>query len=473
MRYLLATDSELTAPLVSEAAVAGETLTLVCQDRNLVRRLRRRGYQVLQGALDSPNTWRRARLASSEVEDLVIISVARRITAHAITQTVHGLDADVPVLVLEAKEPEVDDEDSKKISALLADMTNTERIPLTDIVRAPFQEQFANAFVRRRVQRYRDHFRDADKVLILLHDEPDPDAIASALALRALLGRNRQTAIIGTFQAPTRPENLRMIELLGIHVNEITVEDLPSFDRIAVVDTQPHIFQGKVDHVDLVIDHHPQRSGYTATFKDIRTTFGATSTLLIDHMHRCGVTVSERLATAAVYAIKTDTGSFQRGTNAADVAIFAQLYPLADQAVLRRVEGEGFTIETLRLIGEVAQNFELVGRFIYSHLGEVPRDDYVPRTADMLVNLAESHWSAVSGVLEDTLTISVRNLGYQRSAGELVQTVYGDIASAGGHRAAAKAIIPLDAAIERFGPVDAEDFAARVFTPLAEAAGEG
>lgn len=469
MRYLLFTDTSQAAVLVSEAAEPGESVAILCADRNLARRLRRRGHDVAQVTLSRPSTWKR-HLRIEDAELLVVVSLERQGEAVPLVRELGGLAPDLPIVLLDSRHQE--EGEAPEVDDALDELPNVERVRLTDIVRAPFQEQFANAFVRRRVRQYREHFKDADRVVILLHDEPDPDGIASALALRVLLRRNKQTTTIGCFKAPTRPENLRMLELLGIDVKEITEDDLSSFDRVAVVDTQPHIFGGKLPHADLVIDHHPPRTGYTATFKDIRTSFGATCTLLLDHLLRAGLTISERLATAAVYAIKTDTWTFRRGTLAADIAIFAHVFSRADQAVLRRIEGEGFTLERLRLIGEVAQNYEMVGRFIYSHLGAVPRDDFVPTTADLLLEPAETHWSAVSGVVDDTLTISVRNLGYQRSAGELVQQVYGEMGSAGGHRSAAKAIIPLERAVREFGDPEAPGFAKKVFKPLWEAAGE-
>jgi len=81
-------------------------------------------------------------------------------------------------------------------------------------------------------------------LLILLHNDPDPDAMASGLALRNLLRRTKATAIIGAIQGVTRPENLRMVNLLDLHVEPIRPEDLAGFDRIAMVDVQPHYFAG-------------------------------------------------------------------------------------------------------------------------------------------------------------------------------------------------------------------------------------
>ena len=100
---------------------------------------------------------------------------------------------------------------------------------------------------RARVQQYQRYFADADRVLILLHNDPDPDALASGLALRNLLRRTKTTAIIGAMQGVTRPENLRMANMLDIQVEQITPASFAGFDRIATVDVQPHYFGGLLD----------------------------------------------------------------------------------------------------------------------------------------------------------------------------------------------------------------------------------
>jgi nanoRNase/pAp phosphatase (c-di-AMP/oligoRNAs hydrolase) len=468
MRYVLVTDSDLTPTLVAEAALPGETLGIIVSDRNLARRLRRRGYTVQQGRLGRRATWRRLELESEGDPLVLVVALERPATALETVQAVNAAAHDVPIVVLDSSHDELEDESLRQ---QLDKVRNVERVRLSDIVRAPFKEKFESAIIRRQVREYREHFKDADRILILLHDEPDPDAIASALALRALLRRRKQTATIGTFKPPTRPENMRMIEILDVDLEHVREEDLAQYDGLAVVDTQPHIFEGKVPYADLVIDQHPRRDGYEAKFRDIRTSFGATTTMLLDYLVRAGVPISERIATAAVYAIHTDTKRFEGPTNNRDVELFAHVFPKASQPALRRIRGEAFTLEHLRLLGEVAKNYEVVGHFIYTHLGEVPRDDYVPTIADLLIEPAESHWSAVCGVLDDNLVISVRNLGIQKAAGDLLVQVYGDMGNAGGRRSAAKAILPLEKVVERFGHPEEPDFAKRVFRPLWEAAG--
>jgi hypothetical protein len=59
--------------------------------------------------------------------------------------------------------------------------------------------------------------------------------------------------------------------------------------------------------------------------------------------------------------------------------------------------------------------------------------------------------------VNESLVISVRNLGYSRNAGEFVRKCFGEIGSAGGHRAMAKAVVPVAAFRERFGNLQASE----------------
>ena len=94
-----------------------------------------------------------------------------------------------------------------------------------------------------------------------------------------------------------------MMNLLDIHVEILTLEQVEAFDRIAMVDVQPHYFGGAIDSVGLVIDHHPEQPGYTAIYKDIRVDYGSTSTILTEHLRAVDMNISERVATAMLYAI--------------------------------------------------------------------------------------------------------------------------------------------------------------------------
>ena len=335
-------------------------------------------------------------------------------------------------------------------------------LDLSDLVAGALTTELGRSLTRARVQQYQRYFADADRVLILLHNEPDPDALAAGLALRNVLRRTRTTAIIGALQGITRPENLRMADLLDIGVEIVTPDDFGAFARIATVDVQPHYFGGLLPKVDLVVDHHPEQPGYTAVFKDIRADYGSTCTILTEHLRAVDVSISERTATAMLYAIKSDTLFFARHTNRSDLDAFTFLYPLSDPALIRKMEGADLTIERLEHVSRALATSRLRSQVLSAFVGETTREDFIPHTADFLLQIEDVRWSIVSGIVSGQLIVSVRNLGYSRNAGEFVKTVFGDIGNAGGHRSMAKAVIPIDRFRGKFGDLSGVGIAGRI-----------
>jgi len=253
-----------------------------------------------------------------------------------------------------------------------------------------------------------------------------------------------------------------MMNLLDIHVEIVTANHLSDFDRIAMVDVQPHYFGGAIDRVDLVIDHHPEQSGYSAVFKDIRADYGSTSTILTEHLRAVDANISERTATAMLYAIKSDTLFFNRQANRVDIEAFSYLYPLADAALIRKMEGAEITPERLDYVLRARQHGRMSEQVFCAFLGNSPREDFIPYVADFYLQLEDVKWTIVSGIVNDSLVMSVRNLGYSRNAGEFVRKHFADIGSAGGHRAMAKAVVPLQAFKDKFGNLPADEFTEKI-----------
>jgi nanoRNase/pAp phosphatase (c-di-AMP/oligoRNAs hydrolase) len=340
--------------------------------------------------------------------------------------------------------------DVRKAEALRADFPDVNTLTVAELAGPPLVAQFGRSVTRQKVQQYQHYFRDADRVLILTHNDPDPDALASGLALRTILRRTRQTAIIGCLQGVSRPENLRMLKLLDLQYEVITPEQCATFDKIALVDVQPHYFPGLLPHADLVIDHHPEQTGYSAVYKDIRPEYGSTSTILTEHMRAVDIDISERVATAMLYAIKSDTLFFNRQANRADLDAFSYLYPLSDATMIRKMEGAEITGERLDYVIKAWQTGRMVEHVFCAFLGEPPREDFIPYVADFYLQLENVQWTIVCGVVNDTFVVSVRNLGYSRNAGDFVRRWFNDIGSAGGHRTMAKAVVPLEAFQRKF-----------------------
>jgi nanoRNase/pAp phosphatase (c-di-AMP/oligoRNAs hydrolase) len=121
-----------------------------------------------------------------------------------------------------------------------------------------------------------------------------------------------------------------MVAALGLEVRTVTPSELEEFDGLALVDVQPPVFgespPARVLSVDTVIDHHPERGGYDAVIRDIRTPYGATSTILTEYVRAAGIEMRPRLATALLYGIKSDTQLLGRETSRYDIRAFAYLH---------------------------------------------------------------------------------------------------------------------------------------------------
>ena len=152
--------------------------------------------------------------------------------------------------------------------------------------------------------------------------------------------------------------------------------------------------------------------------------------------------ISERTATAMLYAIKSDTLFFQRHANRADIEAFSYLYPLGDATMIRKMEGAEITAERLDYLIKAWQQGRMMEHVFCAFLGEPPREDFIPYVADFYLQLENVQWTVISGVVNDQFVVSVRNLGYSRNAGDFVRRWFNDIGSAGGHRTMAKAVVP-------------------------------
>ncbi len=454
MRCLAVCQTDLVIRMLSEILLPSFEVEFLVESKPLARRLSDAGMQVTGADLGRTDTYLKADLTPGTC---VIIEDNGRKSLRRILEAVRDAGGTlVYVLGVGLSDSQ------KREEALKSQFPELNYLTMSELFGGPLLTEFSRSLTRLKVQQYQRYFSDADRILILLHNEPDPDAIASGLALRNVLRRTKQTAVIAALQGVTRPENVRMVNLLDIHVETIRPEEIGNYERFAMVDVQPHYFNGIIDRVDLVIDHHPEQTGYSAVFKDIRPDYGSTSTILTEHLRAVDANISERTATAMLYAIKSDTLFFNRQANRVDLEAFSYLYPLSDAALIRKMEGAEITMERLEYVLKAKQNGQMVEQVFCAFLGMSPREDFIPYVADFYLQLENVKWTIVAGIVNDSLVMSVRNLGYSRNAGEFVRKYFAHIGSAGGHRAMAKAVVPLSAFREKYGNLQADEFTAKV-----------
>jgi nanoRNase/pAp phosphatase (c-di-AMP/oligoRNAs hydrolase) len=300
------------------------------------------------------------------------------------------------------------------------------------------------ALTRQKLKELRALVGDGDRIAIVLQDDPDPDAMSSAMALRTLLGRNRLTTPFFSFTPVTRPENRMMVHLLEIEIRKATPEDLAQFDKIAMVDVEPPYFGDRIPRADIVIDHHPGYASGIAPFEDVRTRYGATATIMTEYLVCDDQRISERLATALLYGIRSDTVMLSRRITDDDLQAFMHLYPLANFNLLRQIDQPEFPLSFARVLSRAMQRLEVRDGVIALHLGNVERDDLIVQMAELCLQFEGAQAVAVAGKLGKNLVVALRNLGIGRSnVGEVAKRLLGDLGSAGGHRNMAKAVIPL------------------------------
>src|SRR5712671_3673763 len=222
MRCLAVCQDELVIRMLDEILLPGFEIEFIVDSRALLRRLHDAGVAVTFGDPRRTDTYLKADLTPGTC--IIIEDNARRSLRKMLEAVRDAGGTLVYVLGLGAAAT------AKREDELRAEFPDVSYLSLSELFGGPLLTEFSRSLTRARVQQYQRYFSDADRVLIMLHNDPDPDAMASGLALRNILRRTRTTAIIGAVNGVTRPENLRMVNLLDIHVEPITPDSLKDFD---------------------------------------------------------------------------------------------------------------------------------------------------------------------------------------------------------------------------------------------------
>lgn len=294
-----------------------------------------------------------------------------------------------------------------------------------------------------KLRRFYDQFSHDDHVLILIN--ADPDAIASAMAVKRLLWRKVAGVTISNINVIKRPDNITMIRLLG--VNLVPVKDIvkEGFSRFVMVDSQPaHNELFSRFPIDVIIDHHPETVVH-ARFLDIRSKYGATSSIMTEYLRAANIKPSTKLAAGLFYAIKTDTNNFVRQTLIEDIRAFQFLYHHANLNIVNKIERSELRLDFLKYFKVALENKRIRKGRLFSHFGPVANPDVCVILADFFIKISSVDWSIVSGLYNRNLIVIFRNDGFHKDAGKVAIKSFGELGSAGGHKSAARAEIPLEA----------------------------
>ncbi|WP_048150579.1 DHH family phosphoesterase [Methanolacinia paynteri] len=287
---------------------------------------------------------------------------------------------------------------------------------------------------------------------IVLHTNPDPDSISSAMALCAIAKdvTDKQLNCRILYDGKIgHQENRAFVTLLDIEMEKATAEAIDECDYIALVDSSAPGENNALEpgkEIDIIVDHHqlPDQNPRPGRFVDVRPSAGATASIMTQYIQELGVNIDQKVATALLYGIRADTKEFTRNTTPQDLNYAAFLLPLTDSDLLSKITSPSMALETLEALGDAIKNRKLQSGYLFTNVGYVRNRDVIPQAADLLIQLEGVNTAIAYGIGDDSITISARNKDIRLHVGNVLKDAFSDIGEAGGHANMAAARIPLN-----------------------------
>ncbi len=285
--------------------------------------------------------------------------------------------------------------------------------------------------------------------LIASHTNPDPDSIASTLALQYFLqemgGIKATIAFDGIIG---RAENQALIEYINMDYKFLEEIDPSKYEIIALIDTHVGMGNNPLSNklpITIEIDHHPTTvADKKAEFSDVRGNFGATATILTNYLLSVGLKIGTKLATALFYAIKAETQDLGREAMSSDRKAYLTLYQIIDFKALAKIQLASLSPQYFQDMGRAIRRTAIYDDVVISTPGTVNNPDMVAELADTFLRLKDIRWAIVIGCYREKMFISVRSNDPDSDAGELVRKVVGRMGTAGGHDMFAGGSLPCE-----------------------------
>ncbi|WP_436909667.1 DHH family phosphoesterase [Halosimplex marinum] len=328
-----------------------------------------------------------------------------------------------------------------------------------------------------------------DEVSVLMHPRPDPDAMASALAVREFAAEAGVDAHLQYSKQIRHQENRAFETVLDLEFDRVEdASDLLAEDVVLVDHNEPRGFAG-ADSVEpfAVVDHHPG-DGTGSEFTDVRPDRGSCASIFAEYFEQQGWTpvapedeedieddddriLRSGTATGLLYGIQSDTKHLTKGCSAAEFEASAYLYEGIDEDRLDRIANPQVDAEVLDVKARAINRRSVRNAFAVSDVGELSNVDAIPQAADELSQLEGVTAVVVIGQKGDKIHLSGRSRDDRVHMGKTLRTAVDDIpmASAGGHARMGGGKLSVEH-MEGLGPgdgLDREEFVDRLFDAMA------
>lgn len=304
---------------------------------------------------------------------------------------------------------------------------------------------------REKLEKLKTLWSNYKSLLIVMQDNPDPDAIGAASALRELANKTAGISCKLSYGGTIgRAENRELVHYLGFNFYPFGRVDYSGFDLIALVDTQPATGNNPLPAdvlPDIVIDHHPFRKATSsASFTDIRKNYGSTSTILWEYLSAAKISPETPTATALLYGIRSDTQDLGRESTRADIDAMEALYPLANKRMLGQIQHGRVPLSYYQLLTRALANTIVYEHCSICNITDVNNPDMIGEVADLLLRYEKVDWVLCYGCYNNQLLISLRTQDKQLSACDVIHKIVWRIGTGGGHATMAGGQIPLQKA---------------------------
>jgi nanoRNase/pAp phosphatase (c-di-AMP/oligoRNAs hydrolase) len=275
------------------------------------------------------------------------------------------------------------------------------------------------------------------QAVILTHDNPDPDSLAAGLGLKRLLDHEGIPTTMAYGGIIGRAENRAMVRELKIDLVPVERLELDDFAVVAMVDTQPNTGNNSLParrRPNIVIDHHPPRHDMAdVQWLDIRTEMGATATIVFGYLKERKVPLDATLATAFLYALKSETRDLGRESGPDEREAYVELSRMADFERLYSITNPKLGREHFVALDRALRSAVVWGELLAINVGALEFPDLVAEIADLMLPYEKAHWVLCVGQHKQTVYLSVRTDLAEATAGMLIRRVVGAGGAAGGH----------------------------------------
>jgi nanoRNase/pAp phosphatase (c-di-AMP/oligoRNAs hydrolase) len=287
------------------------------------------------------------------------------------------------------------------------------------------------------------------RIVVVAHVNPDPDALASMLGVKALVEQSQpgKPVVLTVDGMIARAENRAMVELIPISLTPVAATEIDPWTVVVMVDSQPHTGRHAFENVAprVVIDHHETGGVLDGVeFHDLRPHVGATSTIITGYLLEQGVAVTPTLATALLYGIDSEIAGYPREASSLDDGALVWLFPRADKDLLARIRNPKLPQSHFATFQHALANAFLYRDVVVSWCGTVTQPDIIAELADFFVRFDQVNWALTVGKFENLLKLSVRVSLLGGHSGEVLRAVTQGLGTAGGHdkRAGGAIVLP-------------------------------